>query len=217
VSGRRSGKARKVRGGTVDDGQWIDPEETRCRLIVEIGAGADLDPLFDIEAVAALLLRVTDEAAAREQVEAAHAAGRAAFLVDRVDLVQKLGADGVLLSQPSEVAAARDRLVRGELIGAVVGSTRHDAMVAGEDGADYVLFGILSAPPADGIAALAEHVAWWGEVAVLPSVVAGRFSADEVRELVAAGADFILPASDHDAQALGELARVLASTPVQAR
>lgn len=217
MSGRRSGKARKVRGGTVDNGQWIDPEETRCRLIVEIGVECDLVPLLGIEAIAACLLRVTDEATAARQVEAAHAAGRAAFLVDRVDLVRKLGADGVLLNRPSEVAAARAVLDRGELIGAAVGPTRHDAMVAGEDGADYVLFGTPSAPNADGLAALAEHVAWWSEVAVLPSVVAGRFAPVEVAELAAAGADFILPASDGDVRALGDLARALASAPVQAR
>jgi thiamine-phosphate pyrophosphorylase len=124
--------------------------------------------------------------------------------------VRPLGADGVLLNRPSEVAAARRVLDQEELIGAVVGGTRHDAMVAGEDGADYVLFGTPDTAPSGNLSALAEHVAWWSEVAVLPSVVAGRFTGDEVEALARAGADFILPATDGDVADLEALALALA-------
>lgn len=225
-SGRRTGgrHANSNRGGgghandnRQTDGNWIDPAEIGCRLIVGLDAGTPIEPFLPVEAVAAFLIRVDDEAAARRQVQTAHAAGRAALLVDRVDLVRPLGADGVFLNRPAEVAAARQVLNRDELIGAAVGTTRHDAMVAGEDGADYVLFGTPGAPPAGGIEALAEHVAWWSEVAVLPSVAAGRFSADEVRALVAAGADFLLPATDGDGAALAGIAAALAVATAEQR
>jgi thiamine-phosphate pyrophosphorylase len=225
-SGRRTGgrhaNGNRAGGGHANDnrhhdGNWIDPAEAGCRLIVQVGAASALEPLLGIDAVAALLLEVSDEAVAQQQVRTAHATGRAAFLVDRVDLVRPLGADGVFLHQPSEVAAARRVLDQGELIGAAVGATRHDAMVAGEDGADYVLFGTPGAAPSGGIAALAEHVAWWSEVAVLPAVVAGRFAVDEVRALARAGADFILPATDGDAEALEVLAAALAADAAEQR
>ncbi len=225
-SGRRTGgrhaNGNRAGGGHDNDnrqtdGHWIEPEAVGCRLVVALDAATPLEPLLPIEAIAAFFLAVGDAATARRQVQLAHATGRAALLVDRVDLVGPLGADGVFCNRPAEVAAARQALDRGALIGAAVGATRHDAMVAGEDGADYVLFGIPGAPPAGGIAALAEHVAWWSEVAVLPSVVAGRFTGDEVRALVAAGADFILPATDGDTAALEAIAAALDVTAAEQR
>ena len=225
-SGRRTGgrhaNGNRAGGGHANDnrqndGHWIDAEEAGCRLIVKLAAATPLEPLLGIEAIAGFLLEVGDEAAARQQVQTAHATGRAAFLLDRVDLVRRLDADGVLLNRPSEVAAARRVLDQGELIGAAVGGTRHDAMVAGEDGADYVLFGTPDTAPAGGLEALLEHVAWWSEVAVLPSVVAGRFTGDEVSALARAGADFILPATDGDAEALEDLAAALAGVTAQQR
>lgn len=217
-SGRRTGgrhaNGNRAGGGHANDnrqndGQWIDPQEVGCRLIVRLGAATDLEPILGHEAIVAFLIEVADEGVARQQVQTAHATGRAALLVDRVDLVRPLGADGVFCNRPSEVGMARRLLDQGELIGAAVGATRHDAMVAGEDGADYVLFGNPDAPPSGGIAALVEHVGWWSEVAVLPSIAAGRFTAEEVEALMAAGADFILPAMDSSAEDFRELATVL--------
>jgi len=225
-SGRRTGgrhaNGNRAGGGHANDnrqndGHWIDPGEAGCRLIVELDATTDLEPILGLEAIVAFLIRVTDEGVARQQVHTAHATGRAALLVDRVDLVRPLGADGVFCNRPEEVAAARRLLDQGELIGAAVGATRHDAMVAGEDGADYVLFGNPDAAPPGGIAALAEHVAWWNEVAVLPSIAAGRFTLEEAEALIGAGADFILPAVDSDTETLRELAAALAGGGTEQR
>ncbi len=193
------------------DGNWIDPSEAPCRLLVRLAPGEDPASALALPAVAGLVLEVGDAAAATAQIEAAHRAGRAVFLVDRPDLVRSLGADGVLLNRPGEVRAARQLLDRGELLGAVCGTTRHDAMVAGEDGADYVLFGSLAAPPAGGIDALVEQVSWWADVAVLPGVAAGRFSVSDIGLLIEAGADFILPAMDGDAGQLAVLAAPFAT------
>lgn len=185
--------------------RWVEAEGQGCRLLARCPKGLDPDPLLAIEAVAGLILEGEPKAGLVARI---HAAGRAAFLIDDVEGVRPLGADGVLLRDPSAVAEARRTLDRGELIGAMVGQTRHAAMVAGEDGADYVLFGAAGAVPAGGLEALAAHVAWWTGIAVLPCVVAGRLSLDDARRLASAGADFLLPDLD-DAAGLAALAAAL--------
>jgi len=200
-SRRRTGR----KDPDTEPGNWVDVADQGCRLLVACPAGLDPAPFLAIAAVAGLVLPGEPGA---DTIDVVRAVGRAAFLVDRPDLVRALGADGVLLNRPGAVGPARLLLDQGELIGAAVGGTRHDAMVAGEDGADYVLFGTPGKTPADGIENLAAHVAWWTGIAVLPCVVAGRFTADDVRRLAAAGADFLLPDVD-DAAGLAALAAVL--------
>src|SRR5262249_59343895 len=66
---------------------------------------------------------------------------------------------------------------------------RHDAMLAGESGADYVMFG----EPDDerpAFAVVVERVAWWAELFEVPCVGYAA-SLAEIPPLVAAGADFI--------------------------
>jgi thiamine-phosphate pyrophosphorylase len=64
-------------------------------------------------------------------------------------------------------------------------------MLAGERGADYVLFG---EPDAHGrrplFEAIIERIAWWAEILEIPCVGFAA-SRDEIAPLVAAGADFI--------------------------
>src|SRR5262249_3186831 len=70
-------------------------------------------------------------------------------------------------------------------------TTRHDAMVAAESGADYVMFG----EPDErrhrpSFEAVIERVAWWAEVFEVPCVgYAGGM--DEVAPLATAGAEFV--------------------------
>lgn len=90
--------------------------------------------------------------------------------------------DGVELDGAAGVAAARRRLGPDALIGAACGESRHAAMVAGEDGADYVIFA--------GAAALDLSI-WWSELFVLPCGVDLRPSDADPLPFVAAGADFI--------------------------
>src|SRR6476660_8186301 len=69
--------------------------------------------------------------------------------------------------------------------------TRHDAMLAAEQGADYVMFGD---PDVEGrrpaLPAIEERVAWWAEVFEIPCVGYAA-SLGDIAPLVAAGADFI--------------------------
>ena len=68
--------------------------------------------------------------------------------------------------------------------------TRHDAMVAAEAGADYLMFGEPAGGERPSFDAIEERVAWWAEVFQAPCV-AYAGSLDEVAPLVKAGADFI--------------------------
>jgi thiamine-phosphate pyrophosphorylase len=181
-----------------DDGPWLDAAEARPRLLLFAGAGtAEVEAVLATGAVGALVVGEAD------------AATRALTRRRRLPLLlhgtaaaaRAAGADGVHLDRVGQVAAARGELGREALIGASCGLSRHAAMVAGEAGADYVLFGTLDDKPDEHVA---ELVAWWSELFVLPCAAAGRVSPATVQALVVRGADFI--ATD---QANVELAQAL--------
>jgi thiamine-phosphate pyrophosphorylase len=103
----------------------------------------------------------------------------------------RAGADGAHLIGPEAFQAAVSRLKPDRIAGAGGLHSRDDAMVAGEAGADYVMFG---EPEVDGhrpsFTAIVERVAWWSELFEIPCVAwAERF--EEIGDLCTAGADFI--------------------------
>jgi thiamine-phosphate pyrophosphorylase len=106
-------------------------------------------------------------------------------------LVTKTAADGVHLRNSEMVATVRGALRNERTIGAGGLQSRHDAMVAAESGADYVLFG---EPDANGrrpgLPAIVERLEWWAELFVIPCI-AYAAKLDETEDLIAAGADFI--------------------------
>jgi thiamine-phosphate pyrophosphorylase len=117
--------------------------------------------------------------------------GIALLLDTDPELAICVGADGAHLNGVETLRAALPRLKPDRIAGCGRLATRHDAMVAGELGADYVMFG---EPDAAGLrpslAAILERVAWWAELFELPCVgFAGGL--DEVGPLARAGADFI--------------------------
>jgi thiamine-phosphate pyrophosphorylase len=116
----------------------------------------------------------------------------AALLVDsRADLVARGGADGAHLTGIEAFSEALQRLKPERIAGCGGLATRHDAMLAAEQGADYVMFGEPDArgtrPP---FAAVEERVGWWAEVFEAPCVgYAGAL--EQVAPLAVAGADFV--------------------------
>src|ERR1700720_2737520 len=148
--------------------------------------------------VAAVLLRLpdADERSLINWVKAAAAAGvqgaGAGLLVDgRPDIVARAGADGAHLSGPGALKAAVRMLKPNYIAGAGGLCSRHDAMVAAEAGADYVMFG---EPDASGHhasrEAVIDRVAWWAEVFEIPCV-AYASALDGIDALVSTGADFV--------------------------
>jgi thiamine-phosphate pyrophosphorylase len=115
-----------------------------------------------------------------------------AVLIDgSPELVARAGADGAHLTGIAALQAALPVLKPDRIAGAGGLLTRHDAMLAGEAGADYVMFG---EPDARGhrphFDLVQERVAWWAEL-FEPSCAAFAANLDEVGALAAAGADFV--------------------------
>jgi thiamine-phosphate pyrophosphorylase len=147
--------------------------------------------------VAAVLLRLrdADERSLIDRVKAVapgvQASGAAIIVAGRPDIVARSGADGAHLVGPDALRAAIETLKPNYIAGAGGLRSRHDAMVAAEAGADYVMFG---EPDAAGHRpsreAVIDRVAWWAEVFEIPCV--GYASAlDDIDALTAAGADFV--------------------------
>jgi thiamine-phosphate pyrophosphorylase len=92
--------------------------------------------------------------------------------------------DGVGPQLEAALAAMKPQRIVG--VGGI--DTRHDAMSAGEAGADYVMFG---APDEQrDFAEIRERTAWWAEIFTLPCVAYAQ-TLDEIAELARAGADFV--------------------------
>jgi thiamine-phosphate pyrophosphorylase len=117
--------------------------------------------------------------------------GAALLLAGHPDIVARVGADGAHLTGIDAFNDARAALQPQRIAGCGGLTTRHDAMLAAEAGADYVLFG---EPDATGrgpsFEAVAERVSWWAEIFEPPCVGFAAVLA-EVAGLAAAGADFV--------------------------
>lgn len=115
----------------------------------------------------------------------------AALLIeDRADLAEDIKSDGVHFSNFPAHAAELPPLKPHFIAGAAGLASRHDAMSAGETGADYVMFGEPAAGKRPPLATILDRVAWWSEIFNVPCV-AFAASLDEVPALVKAGADFV--------------------------
>jgi thiamine-phosphate pyrophosphorylase len=124
-----------------------------------------------------------------------------ALLVEgRSELVARAGADGAHLTGIAALRAALPVLKPDRIAGAGGLRSRHDAMLAGETEADYVMFGEPEAGRGRGgehggdkntpFAAIEERLAWWAEL-FQPPCIGYAASADQIRPLAAAGADFV--------------------------
>jgi thiamine-phosphate pyrophosphorylase len=152
-------------------------------------AGADI-------AAVLLRLKMTDQRSMISKVKtlapAIQNAGAALLLDGHVELVARAGADGAHLTGIAALEDALPTLKPDRIAGLGGLATRHDSMLAGELGADYVLFG---EPDAEGkrpsVEAIAERLDWWAEL-FEPPCIGYAASREEAYEFARAGADFIL-------------------------
>ncbi|OJW69933.1 MAG: thiamine-phosphate diphosphorylase [Sphingomonadales bacterium 63-6] len=118
-----------------------------------------------------------------------------AFIVnDSISLAKRIKADGVHLGQSDgTVEEARDRLGREAQIGVTCHASRHLAMEAGEEGADYVAFGAFFPTNTKETEHRAEPdvLAWWSALFEIPCVAIGGITPDNCDALIEAGADFL--------------------------
>ena len=153
--------------------------------------------MFRAADVAAVLIRLgdADERGVINRVKAAapgvQSAGAALLVEGRSGIVARSGADGAHVVGPDALRAALQTLKPNFVVGAGGLHSRHDAMVAAEAGADYVMFGEPDAagrhPSRD---AVIDRVAWWAEVFEIPCV-GYAIALEDIDALAAAGADFV--------------------------
>jgi len=117
--------------------------------------------------------------------EVAHAHDVAMVIETHLGMVERLGLDGVHLTDGARsVRAARKALGPDAIVGSFCGASRHDGMTAGESGADYVSFGPLTASAlGDGTVADAELFTWWSEMIEVPVVAEGLVTDRAVSDL----------------------------------
>jgi len=178
------------------------PDTLRLYLVTpplgDPGAIADdLAAALNAADVAAVLVRLAegDERELFERIAALRiliqSNGAALLLDGHPGLVAQSQADGAHLTGADALKAALPGLKPNSIAGCGGLATRHDAMLAGEAGADYVMFG---EPDAQGHRprpeAILERVSWWAEVMTIPCVgYAARL--DEMSSLAQAGAEFV--------------------------
>lgn len=162
--------------------------------------GHTLALAMDAGDVAAVQIRLKDQA--EEIITAAvdvlspiiQSRGGAVILNDDPVLAARLKCDGVHLGQDDmPLAEARKIMGPGAMIGVTCHDSRHLAMEAAEAGADYVAFGAFF-PTTTKVAptrAEPEILSIWQEVMEVPCVAIGGITAENARDLAAAGADFL--------------------------
>lgn len=151
----------------------------------------------DIACVQIRLKDVDDETIARTVAvlrPPAQRRGIAVLLNDRPDLAFETGCDGVHIGQEDgTVAAARQALGPDRIVGVTCHNSRHLAMEAGEEGADYVAFGAFFPTATKEVLHHADLdiLQWWHDLCVVPSVAIGGITVDNAAAVIAAGVDFI--------------------------
>jgi thiamine-phosphate pyrophosphorylase len=164
----------------------VDPAGIRDALVSALAAG-------DVAAVM-LRLAATDERTlikhTRTLAPVIQDKGVALLISGHAGIVVRAGADG---AHADGITAFQEALALKPacIVGCGGVATRHDAMLAAEAGADYVMFG----EPGDAahrpsFEAVLDRIAWWAEVFEIPCVGFAETAA-EAEELAAAGADFI--------------------------
>ena len=116
------------------------------------------------------------------------------ILNDRLDLVNKVEADGVHLGEgDGSILEARKLLGPKAIIGASCYNSKHLAMEAAEEGADYVAFGaffdtITKDPKTKADMNIIKD---WTLISNIPCVAIGGINSSNCKELVDVGVDFI--------------------------
>jgi thiamine-phosphate pyrophosphorylase len=120
--------------------------------------------------------------------------GVACLVANDATLAARIGADGVHLAADTTLYADARKILGAEAsIGVFCGSSRHDAMLLAEAGADYVAFGPGDEGDREAIDQRAELIAWWAEIFVIPCVAWNVGTAEEAARCAACGADFVAP------------------------
>ena len=117
--------------------------------------------------------------------ETCHARDVAIVISEHIMLAERLGLDGVHLTDGARsVRKTRKDLGDDAIVGAFCAASSHDGMTAGEHGADYVSFGPVGQTPL-GDGTIAEHdlFEWWSQMIEVPVVAEGALDANIIAKL----------------------------------
>lgn len=142
----------------------------------------------------------TIRAATQALMPICHAHDVAFILNDRPDLCAELRADGVHLGQEDldtwPIAKTRSTIGEEAIIGVSCHASKHLAMEAGEQGADYVAFGAFYETQSKPMEKLLKWgtptpdiLEWWSSCTTLPCAAIGGITPENCAPLVVA--DFI--------------------------
>ena len=115
-------------------------------------------------------------------------------LNDNPKLAREMGCDGVHVGQEdTPYKEAREIMGKDAIVGVTCHDSKHLAMVAGQQGADYVAFGAFFPTQTKEAKSKAEPwiLEWWSSMFEVPCVAIGGVTVDNAATLVNAGADFL--------------------------
>ncbi|MGQ9368979.1 thiamine phosphate synthase [Azospirillum sp. ST 5-10] len=168
----------------------LEPAAFAVRLAEALDAG-------DVACVQ-LRLKDCDDDTVRRAVDAlrpvAQDRGVAFILNDHPGLARETGCDGVHVGQTdTPYRKARQIVGADAIVGVTCHDSRHLAMVAAEDGADYVAFGSFFPTLTKDVEhhAAPDLLSWWTELMEVPCVAIGGITPENCGPLVRAGADFL--------------------------
>ena len=165
-------------------------DDFSCQLSAALNAG-------DVACVQLRLKGVDDDtirAASAQLIPICHNHGVSFLINDRPDLAADVGADGVHVGANDASYAEARRLVGKEaIVGVSCYNSRHLAIIAGEDGADYIAFGAFfpTSTKQPRVRAEPELLTWWRNSTTVPCVAIGGISVENCGVLIRAGADFL--------------------------
>ncbi|WP_135076201.1 thiamine phosphate synthase [Terasakiella sp. SH-1] len=119
-------------------------------------------------------------------------------LNDNPKLAKEMGCDGVHVGQDdTPYKKAREIVGKDAIVGVTCHDSKHLAMIAGEQGADYVAFGAFYPTQTKEAKSKAEPwiLEWWSTMFEVPCVAIGGITTENAAPLVEAGADFLAVSS----------------------
>ena len=135
---------------------------------------------------------IVPETVSTEDVAALQALGLAVFLQDvEPRIVSRLRADGLHLNNMEQVIVdLRMSLPRDAMVGINAGTSRHTAMEAAEQGADYVAFNQKAQTTGEPL------IKWWNDIAEIPAVPFDPVTPAQLATMLPHNPDFIRPSDD---------------------
>jgi thiamine-phosphate pyrophosphorylase len=116
--------------------------------------------------------------------------GAALLLPDDAQLAVRAGADGVHVTAPGEkLEAALESLKPERIVGIGCLADKDQAMSAGEQNVDYLMFGDLD-PGGEAAESVLERASWWAEIFNLPCIAVAH-DLSNIETLAKSGAEFI--------------------------